>query len=148
LVRTRPHRQLPEAKGRYAGHPGIPHATGRRIATPRLGYLGDALALAGQRDEAMALLRKNAVRGQRPDEGNGWVHSSYIQVGLGEKAAALTSLENSYAHHETDVNYIGRRPDFSTPSRGEPRYRSFSENSGFGSHRRTRAVRRIALISP
>jgi tetratricopeptide (TPR) repeat protein len=93
------------------------------------GFLGNVLALAGQRDEAMALLRKMLSEANGPDEGNGWVHTSYIQVGLGEKAAALTSLENSYAHHETDVNYIGVDPIFD-PLHGEPRFQGLLKELG------------------
>ena len=93
------------------------------------GFLGNVLALAGQRDEALALLRKLLSEANGPDEGNGWVHTSYIQTGLGEKAAALTSLENSYAHHETDVNYIGVDPIFD-PLRGEPRFQGLLKELG------------------
>jgi hypothetical protein len=48
---------------------------------------------------------------------------------LGEKAAALTSLENSYAHHETDVNYIGVDPIFD-PLHGEPRFQGLLKELG------------------
>jgi hypothetical protein len=64
-----------------------------------------------------------------PDAGNGWVHTSYIQVGLGDKAGALTSLENSYAHHETDVNYIGVEPIFDS-LRSEPRFQALLKKLG------------------
>jgi tetratricopeptide (TPR) repeat protein len=117
------------AKGRYAEAIREFRTLPEEDRDAAAGYLGDALALAGQRDEAMALLRKMLSEVNGPDEGNGWVHSSYIQVGLGEKAAALTSLENSYAHHETDVNYIGVDPIFD-PLRGEPRYRELLRKLG------------------
>src|ERR1017187_1650638 len=93
------------------------------------GYLGAALALAAQRDEAQALLRKMVAVDSAPDEGNGWVHTSYIQVGLGDKAGALTSLENSYTHHETDVNYIAVDPVFD-PLRNEPRFQALLKKLG------------------
>jgi len=57
------------------------------------------------------------------------VHTSYIQVGLGDKAGALTSLENSYAHHETDVNYIGVDPIFDS-LRSEPRFQALLKKLG------------------
>jgi len=117
------------AKGRYAEairEFRLVPEEGRDYAS---GFLGDALALAGQRDEAMALLRKMLSEVNGPDEGNGWVHTSYIQVGLGEKAAALTSLENSYAHHETDVNYIGVDPIFD-PLHGVPRFQELLKELG------------------
>jgi serine/threonine-protein kinase len=117
------------AKGRYAEAIREFRTLPEEDRDTAAGYLGDALALAGQRDEAMALLRKMLSEVNRPDEGNGWVHSSYIEVGLGEKAAALTSLENSYAHHETDVNYIGVDPIFD-PLHGEPRFQGLLKELG------------------
>jgi TolB-like protein/Tfp pilus assembly protein PilF len=117
------------AKGRYAEAIREFRTLPEQDRDAAAGYLGDALALAGQRDEAMALLRKMLSEANGPDEGNGWVHSSYIQVGLGEKAAALTSLENSYAHHETDVNYIGVDPIFD-PLHGEPRFHELLKELG------------------
>ena len=118
------------AKGRYAEAIREFRTLPEEDRDTAAGYLGDALALAGQRDEAMALLRKMLSEANGPDEGNGWVHTSYIQVGLGEKAAALTSLENSYAHHETDVNYIGVDPIFD-PLHGEPRFQGLLKELGF-----------------
>jgi serine/threonine-protein kinase len=117
------------AKGRYADAIREYRMLPEEDRDAAAGYLGDALALAGQRDEAQALLRKMVADDSGPDEGNGWVHTSYIQVGLGDKAGALTSLENSYTHHETDVNYIGVDPIFD-PLRGEPRFQALLKKLG------------------
>jgi len=117
------------AKGRYAEAIREFRTLPEEDRDAAAGYLGDALALAGQRDEALALLRKMLSEANGPDEGNGWVHASYIQVGLGEKAAALSSLENGYAHHETDVNYIGVDPIFD-PLHGEPRFQGLLKELG------------------
>ena len=43
--------------------------------------------------------------------------------------AALTSLENAYAHHETDANYIGVDPIFD-PLRKEPRFQGLLKKLG------------------
>ena len=118
------------AKGRYAEAIREFHTLPEEDRDAAAGYLGDALALAGQHDAALALLRKMLSEVNGPDEGNGWVHSSYIQVGLGEKAAALTSLENGFAHHETDVNYVGVDPIFDS-MRGEPRFQQLLKKLGF-----------------
>ena len=118
------------AKGRYAEAIREFHTLPEEDRDAAAGYLGDALALAGQHDAALALLRKMLSEVNGPDEGNGWVHSSYIQVGLGEKAAALTSLENGFAHHETDVNYVGVNPIFDS-MRGEPRFQQLLKKLGF-----------------
>ena len=90
-------------------------------------FLGNALALAGHREEATALLRKVVSTG--PDDGDRWVHGAYIQVGLGDKLAALTSLENSLVHHETDANYIGVDPILD-PLRNEPRFQALLKKLG------------------
>jgi TolB-like protein/Tfp pilus assembly protein PilF len=117
------------AKGRYAEAIQEYRLVPEEDRDSAAGYLGDALALAGQRDEAQALLRKMLSEDSSPDVGNGWVHTSYIQVGLGDKAGALTSLENSYAHHETDVNYIGVDPIFDS-LRSEPRFQALLKKLG------------------
>jgi tetratricopeptide (TPR) repeat protein len=117
------------AKGRYADAIREYRVLPEEDRDEAAGYLGDALALAGQRDEAMALLRKMLAEDSGPDEGNGWVHTSYIQVGLNDKAGALTSLENGYVHHETDVNYIGVEPIFDA-LRNEPRFQALLKKLG------------------
>jgi serine/threonine-protein kinase len=117
------------AKGRYAEAIQEYRLVPEEDRDSAAGYLGEALALAGQRDEAQALLRKMLSEDSSPDVGNGWVHTSYIQVGLGDKAGALTSLENSYAHHETDVNYIGVEPIFDS-LRAEPRFQALLKKLG------------------
>ncbi|MGD0778275.1 MAG: tetratricopeptide repeat protein [Candidatus Solibacter sp.] len=118
------------AKGRYAEAIQELHLVPEEDRDSADAYLGNVLALAGQRQEAMALLRRLLPAGTGPDEGNSWVHASYIQVGLGDKAGALTSLENGYAHHETDVNYIGVEPILD-PLRKEPRFQALLKKLGF-----------------
>ena len=86
-------------------------------------------ALAGHRQEAMALLEKMLSDSTGADEGNRWVHAACIQVGLGDKSAALTGLENSYARHKTDVNYIGVDAIFD-PLRKEPRFQALLKKLG------------------
>jgi tetratricopeptide (TPR) repeat protein len=117
------------AKGRYAEAIQELRLVPEEDRDNTIAYLGNALALNGQRNEAMALLRKLLPPGTGPDEGNGWVHASYIQVGLGDTSGALTSLENGYAGHETDVNYIGVEPMFD-PLRKEPRFQALLKKLG------------------
>jgi serine/threonine-protein kinase len=117
------------AKGRYAEaiqEFRLVPAEDRDAVT---GLLGNVLALTGQREEATALLRQMLAVVPDSDEGNGWVRVSYIQIGLGDKAAALTSLENAYAHHETDANYIGVDPIYD-PLRNEPRFQALLKKLG------------------
>jgi serine/threonine-protein kinase len=117
------------AKGRYAEAIQEYRLLPKEDLDAATGNLGNVLALAGQREEAMALLGKMLAVVPDSDEGNGWVRVSYIQIGLGDKAAALTSLENAYAHHETDANYIGVDPIYD-PLRNEPRFQALLKKLG------------------
>ena len=117
------------AKGRYAEAIREYRLLPKEDLDAATGNLGSVLALAGQREEATALLSKMLAVVPDSDEGNGWVRVSYIQIGLGDKAAALTSLENAYAHHETDANYIGVDPIFD-PLRNEPRFQALLKKLG------------------
>jgi serine/threonine-protein kinase len=117
------------AKGRYAEAIQEYRLLPKEDLDAATGNLGNVLALAGQRQEATALLSKMLAVVPDSDEGNGWVRVSYIQIGLGDKAAALTSLENAYAHHETDANYIGVDPIYD-PLRNEPRFKALLKELG------------------
>src|ERR1022692_3357590 len=116
------------AKGRYAEALQEYRLLPKEDLDAATGNLGNALALAGQREEAKALLGKLLAEVNAADEGNGWVRVSWVQVGLADKAAALTSLENAYAHHETDANYIGVDP---TPCATSRVFRRCRKNWGF-----------------
>ena len=117
------------AKGRYAEAIQEFRLVPAQDRDAITGLLGNVLALTGQREEAMALLRQMLAVVPDSNEGNGWVRVSYIQIGLGDKAAALTSLENAYAHHETDANYIGVDPIYD-PLRNEPRFQGLLKKLG------------------
>jgi serine/threonine-protein kinase len=117
------------AKGRYAEAIREYRLLPKEDLDVATGNLGNALAQAGQREEAKALLGKLLAEINAADEGNGWVRVSWVQVGLGDKAAALTSLENAYAHHETDANYIGVDPIYD-PLRNEPRFQALAKKLG------------------
>jgi TolB-like protein/Tfp pilus assembly protein PilF len=98
-----------------------------RLVPDASGPLGQALALTGQRAEALGILR--SLEAEVGQTGNGRVHSAYIQAGLGDHAAALASLEDAYAQHETDVNFIGVDPRLDA-LRGEPRFRALLKKLG------------------
>ena len=117
------------AKGRYAEAIQEYRLLPKEDLDAATGNLGNVLALAGQREEAKALLGKLLAEVNAADEGNGWVRVSWVQIGLGDKAAALTSLENAYAHHETDANYIGVDPIYDA-LRNEPRFQALMKKLG------------------
>jgi len=117
------------AQGRYAEAIQEFHLVPEEDSEYASPFLGNVLALAGRRDEAMVLLRKELSSDPGSDGGNRWVHASFIQAGLNDKAGALTSLENSYAQHETDVNYIGVEPMLD-PLRKEARFQALLKKLG------------------
>jgi hypothetical protein len=91
---------------------------GRVVLLARLGY---ALAPAGRRAGAESILAEYPASLAVAD----WVNvaTAMVQVGLGDRAGALQSLEAGFAKHETDVNYIHAEPIFD-PLRGETRFRA------------------------
>ena len=92
------------------------------------GALGHALALTGHRTEALDLLR---LLQANPDAyGDARISSAYIRLGLGDRSAALASLEDSFAHYETDANFIAVNPVLD-PLRDEPRFRALLQKLGF-----------------
>ena len=117
------------AKGRYADAIQEYRLVPTEDRDAVTGLLGNVLALTGQRVEAMTILHQMLVVVPDSDEGNGWVRVSWVQIGLGDKAAALTSLENAYAHHETDANYVGVDPIYD-PLRNEPRFQALLNKLG------------------
>lgn len=98
-----------------------------RLVPDASGPMGQALALTGQRAQALEILR--SLEAEAGQTGNGRVHSAYIQTALGDHAAALASLEDAYAQHETDVNFIGVDPRLDA-LRGEPRFRALLKKLG------------------
>ncbi len=92
------------------------HAERFHRAPAVIGRLGNAYARTGRRDEAAALLAE-ILRG--PDAPR--IYAAMIQTALGDRPAALASLEQSAARRETDFLFLGVEPVFD-PLRQEPRF--------------------------
>ncbi len=84
-----------------------------------LGALGQALGLAGRRDEALGCIDDLAKLGA-----GRYVPSTCFAIahlGLGETGKALDWLERSYEQHEFPIGLIGTHPVYD-PLRGNPRF--------------------------
>jgi TolB-like protein/Tfp pilus assembly protein PilF len=92
-----------------------------------LARLGNALARAGERTEAEAILREIE---QRITAGRDLHYDlAVIRLGFGDHAAALAALETALTRFETDINYIGVDPLFD-PLRSDPRFLALRKTLG------------------
>ena len=91
------------------------------------GSLGHALGIAGRTDEARMILRKLEER----------AHTEYVspfrvalvQVGLGDRDAALCSLERAFEIRAVDLSEVKVDPRFA-PLAGEPRFVALLQKMG------------------
>jgi TolB-like protein/Tfp pilus assembly protein PilF len=97
---------------------------GREAALARL---GNALARAGQRPEALAILKEYQELVSKGE--NVAVQLAYVRVGLGDREGALDSLETAFTRRQTDLNYMAVDAVFD-PLRGNPRFEALKRNLG------------------
>ena len=93
--------------------------------TSALCYLGYALARAGKRSEAQAILDKlkNTKDYVSPAE------LAVLYVGLGDKEGALASLEKAYAAHDVQLQWINIDPHLDS-LRSDPRFQDLVRKVG------------------
>ena len=92
-----------------------------------LARYGAGLVRAGKRAEAEAVLNE-LLTGKYAAVTLG-VHLAYVYAALGENAKALDCLDKSYAHHDTDMIFLGVDPAFDT-LRSEPRFIAIKNKMG------------------
>jgi len=105
----------------------LPEAIAAFQAIGADGSLGHALAMAGRTDEARMVLRRLEER----------AHTEYIspfrialvQVGLGDRDAALCSLERAFEIRAVDLSEVNVDPRFA-PLAGEPRFVALLQKMG------------------
>ncbi|HEX6308666.1 MAG TPA: BTAD domain-containing putative transcriptional regulator [Longimicrobiales bacterium] len=101
-----------------------------------------ALANAGRRERALALLRQLEQR-----EGSDYVppyEMAKIYNALGDTPAALASLERAYEHRSHSIAFLAVDPQLAR-LHAEPRFRSLVERTGLD---RTPGGRRLAAKAP
>src|SRR2546430_8842837 len=71
-------------------------------------YLGSAYAKSGKRDEALAILNKLKTTKEYVSP----FELAVLYVGLGDKEAALESLERAYRAHDLQMQYLKVVPHY------------------------------------
>ena len=88
-------------------------------------FLGYALAKAGRRNEAEAILKKL----ETTEEYVSPAELAVLYMGLDQREQALSSLERAYAAHDLQMRYLGVDPHFD-PVRSEPRFQELIRKVG------------------
>jgi serine/threonine-protein kinase len=94
--------------------------------TSTLCYLGYALAMSGKRDEAQAVLNKLKATKEYVSPGE----LAALQTGLGDKEAALQSLERAYTEHDLQMQYLKVEPHYDA-LRPDPRFQELLRRMNF-----------------
>ncbi len=92
-----------------------------------IGRLGRALALAGRRDEARALLAQ--LDSSPVPSGTPHTERAFIHAGLGERDQAFVCLERATAAHEGETLFLDVAPAFD-PLRTDPRFDALLKKVG------------------
>lgn len=88
-------------------------------------FLGYALAKAGRRNEAEAILK----RLETTKEYVSLPELAILYVGLGKKEPALSELEQAYAAHDPQMQFLGAAPEYDAV-RSEPRFQELIRKVG------------------
>ena len=93
--------------------------------TSKLCYLGYAYAKSGKRDEALAILNKLKTTKEYVSP----AELAILYVGLGDKEAALESLERAYREHDPQMQYLKVDPHYNA-LRSEARFQDLMRRVG------------------
>ena len=110
--------RYPEAINAYSAAAPTPYT---------LGHLGYAQALAGHKAQALALISQ--LQGHILASGVGRYEIALIQSGLGDREAALHSLEEAFSAHDPGIVYLKTDPCLD-PLRADPRFLSLLDRAG------------------
>jgi tetratricopeptide (TPR) repeat protein len=91
-------------------------------------YLGLALAKAGRRGEAEAILKRLETTKEYVSP----AELATLYIGLDQKEQALSALERAYAEHDVQMQFLGVAP-FYDPLRTEPRFQELIRKVGLPS---------------
>jgi len=88
-------------------------------------YFGSALAKAGRRGEAEAILKRLEATKEYVSP----AELACLYIGLDQKEQALSALERAYAAHDLQMQFLGVAP-FYDPLRTEPRFQELIRKVG------------------
>jgi tetratricopeptide (TPR) repeat protein len=88
-------------------------------------HLGAAYANAGQREKALATLKRLQTMREYVSPGL----LPVLHIALGEREQAFTSLERAYAEHDPQLQYLGVYPGFD-PIRSDQRFQDLMRRVG------------------
>jgi serine/threonine protein kinase/TolB-like protein/Flp pilus assembly protein TadD len=115
------------ARGQYAeaiaGYQKNISLNGERPST--LCYLGYAYAMSGKRGEALAILDKLKATKEHVSP----AELAILHVGLGDKEAALESLERAYQAHDLQMQFLKVEPHYDA-LRSEARFQNLMRRVG------------------
>jgi TolB-like protein/Tfp pilus assembly protein PilF len=101
------------------------------VATERTAHvlkdLGNAYAVAGRRDEALAVLKELEEKYQKHESLGQYV--ALVYAGLGDPGQAFTWLEKDFQAHSGELSSVIEAPGFD-PIRGDPRYTDLLRRMG------------------
>jgi tetratricopeptide (TPR) repeat protein len=89
-------------------------------------YLGYAYAMAGKRNEALALLNKLKTTSEYVAQ----AELAILYAGLGQKDEAFAALERAYATHDPEVQYLKVEPHYDS-LRSDARFKALLVRVGF-----------------
>jgi len=110
--------RYPEAISAYSAAAPTPYT---------LGHLGYTQAMAGHKPQALALISQ--LQAHILSTGVGRYEIAIIQSGLGDREAALHSLEEALAAHDPGIVYLKTDPCLD-PLRSDPRFLSLLDRAG------------------
>ena len=88
-------------------------------------YLGAALAKAGEREKARAILERLQTSGEYISPGE----LAVLYTAFGEREQAFASLEKAYAAHDMQLMFLGSDPSFDD-LRDDPRFSDLMRRVG------------------
>src|SRR5438128_9907008 len=98
---------------------GVSSTIARDRTAYSLSYLGHAYAMAGRRDEALAVLKElEGKYNQRESIGQ---YVAAVYAGLGNKDQAFAWLEKDFQDKSGQLDFVKMEVSFD-PLRGDPRY--------------------------
>jgi TolB-like protein/AraC-like DNA-binding protein len=101
------------------------------VRYPRmLGWMGAAYAHAGQKQKALELLEELKTKRAHTDAGSLSFFIAVIHAALGDKAAALRSLQDAFNKREMEMPWLKSEPQF-FPLQDDPAFQSLLKKVGF-----------------